>query len=193
MEKPRNWPQDIKYLPAPSQSKSLSASHLAGIRARPAALPFIPRDLCPCPNPWVKITAISSPKHPASGQYGLFATRHLKPGTLILPYIGVVHPGTESSTESDYDLSLDRDADLAVDAAQAGNEARFINDYRGVRDRPNAEFREVWCEKYGQRCMAVFVLPEGKKTKGKGGIAKGEEILVSYGKGFWGHRVGEQS
>jgi hypothetical protein len=50
--------------------------------------------------------------------------------------------------------------------------------------------------------MAVYVLPEGKNAAGKGkgkgkgkggrkakvGIAKGDEILVSYGKGFWRHR-----
>lgn len=43
--------------------------------------------------------------------------------------------------------------------------------------------------------MAVFVLPAGKNapTKaGAGGIAKGAEILVSYGKGFWSRRKEEQ-
>jgi len=39
--------------------------------------------------------------------------------------------------------------------------------------------------------MAVFVLPARKKATGwerEVGIARGEEILVSYGKGFWGGR-----
>lgn len=43
--------------------------------------------------------------------------------------------------------------------------------------------------------MAVFVLPAGKNgpTKaGVGGIAKGAEILVSYGKGFWSKRKEEE-
>jgi xeroderma pigmentosum group C-complementing protein len=118
---------------------------------------------------------------------------------------------------SDYDLWLDRDADLAVDAARAGNEARFINDYRGVplpqplpqlrsegqgrgggrpqRRRPNAEFRVVWDPRVGERCMAVFVLPAGKRAVGSArtvGIARGEEVLVSYGKGFWQGRKGEE-
>ncbi|KAJ4293951.1 hypothetical protein N0V88_005465 [Collariella sp. IMI 366227] len=46
-----------------------------------------------------------------------------------------------------YDLWLDRDGDLAVDAARMGNEARFVNDYRGVPGRngkkANAEFKPV--------------------------------------------------
>ena len=89
--------------------------------------------------------------------------------------------------QSDYDLSLDREHGIGIDAAKTGNEARFINDYRGIADRPNAEFREVWDQGIKERGMAVYVLREGKSGKGKG-IRKGEEILVSYGKGFWGAR-----
>lgn len=125
---------------------------------------------------------------------------------------------------SDYDLWLDREADLAVDAARAGNEARFINDYRGVpgpdqhqhansnnpnfktkkqkkddhktKAKANAEFKTVWDPRTGERGMAVFVLPAGKKATGRArvvGIARGEEVLVSYGRGFWqGRREGEE-
>lgn len=39
--------------------------------------------------------------------------------------------------------------------------------------------------------MGVWVLGGGKKKKGVG-IKKGEEILVSYGKGFWGERKAEE-
>lgn len=85
---------------------------------------------------------------------------------------------------------LDRDAELAVDAEKAGNEARFINDFRGVGDQPNSEFRETWDPRRGERCMAVFVLPSSKK-QAAGGIKKGDEILVSYGKGFWSKRKHE--
>lgn len=91
---------------------------------------------------------------------------------------------------SNYDLSLDRDLAVGIDADKMGNEARFINDYRGVGERPNAEFREVWDDRGKERGIGVFVLPERKDggKKGKGGIKKGEEVLVSYGKGFWGAR-----
>lgn len=100
---------------------------------------------------------------------------------------------------SDYDLTIDRDSGLSVDAAKAGNEARFINDYRGMcADGPNAEFRDAMDEKAGEMAIGVWVLPEGKakgKGKGKGakGIRKGEEILVSYGKGFWEGRRRRES
>ena len=151
----------------------------------------------------------------------------------MVRYIGVVHAGNPNSSkeheESDYDLWVDRQGDVAVDAAGGGNEGRFVNDYRGVpsliqerrsgkgqwkvegkgmkmgkgqktgkgavvKRRPNAEFRVVWDEALQERGMGVFVLPAGKKAVGrerKVGIAAGEEILVSYGKGFWGERKGE--
>jgi hypothetical protein len=44
--------------------------------------------------------------------------------------------------------------------------------------------------------MAVFVLPAGKKATGRArvvGVARGEEVLVSYGRGFGqGWRVEEE-
>lgn len=145
----------------------------------------------------VKITPISDVKHPANGQSGLFAARDLKPGDFILEYLGVMHTDSISQSfmsphsDSDYDLSLDRNAGLAIDAAAMGNEARFINDYRGIAAKPNAEFREIWSARRGERGMGVFVFGEGKKKVFKG-IKKGEELLVSYGRGFWGARRGEE-
>ena len=61
-----------------------------------------------------------------------------------------------------------------------GNEARFINDYRGVAAKPNALFEERR-NAAGELCMAVW--------SGKEEIKKGQEILVSYGKGFWQARA----
>jgi SET domain-containing protein len=149
----------------------------------------------------VRITPITDQKHPAFEQSGLFAARDLRPGELIIPYYGEVHPsdpGLENPhLTSDYDLWLERNADVAVDAERVGNEARFVNDFRGVpgAERANAEFREVWDVRRRERTMAVFVLPAGKKATGKArsvGISKGQEILVSYGKGFWEKRREEQ-
>ncbi|KAL8393670.1 hypothetical protein RB595_003417 [Gaeumannomyces hyphopodioides] len=268
---PKNWPEDIPYLYTPRHSPALTESQLAAIRIPPAQAPApaadgatapgtIPRSLRRGPCPAVEIRTITDPRHPAAGQRGLFAARRLEPGALVLPYLGEVHPGTAeppkedgddddgqqySYAESDYDLWLSRDADVAVDAARCGNEARFVNDYRGVRGaaRANAEFREVWDPRpqprprappldvggagagagpppagrapvvAGEWTMAVFVLPAGKKALAKqqqqkrgrgsrggavggggrkerplGGINEGEEILVSYGKGFWEKR-----
>ncbi|KAH6617827.1 hypothetical protein B0J18DRAFT_446029 [Chaetomium sp. MPI-SDFR-AT-0129] len=263
---PLNWPSHIPYLTRPSYSRYLTPAHLRALRTRPAAdsadpLPVIPRSLRPGPCTSVCIVPITDLGHPANGQAGLFATRDLAPGELILPYIGEVHIGTApfghvnpdkdkhndqdnknndnndvdaisvvedqddpyDYATSDYDLWIDRESDLAVDAARAGNEARFINDYRGVpgpdqrhqygnsnsnfktkkqkRDdqkakaKANAEFRTVWDPRTGERGMAVFVLPAGKKATGRArvvGIARGEEVLVSYGRGFWQGRRGDE-
>ena len=138
----------------------------------------------------VQCQKISDEIHPANGQYGLFAAHHLAPDSFILPYLGYVHTEAESDETSNYDLSLDRDVGIGVDAATMGNEARFINDYRGVpgADKANVEFRDIWIDvgrgKAG-KCIGIFVLPAGKSGKRAVGIRKGEEILVSYGKGFW--------
>lgn len=196
---PKNWPEGLPYLDSPAYSPALSKAQLQSLRSRPAdddlaaGLREIPRDVKPgaCAN--VKITPITDARHPACGQAGLFAARALPAGSLILPYVGELHPADAAAhSSSDYDLWLDRSGDVAVDAARMGNEARFVNDYRGVPDavRPNAEFGEVWDVRRGEKGMAVFVLPAGKKAKDKGGggIAKGQEILVSYGRGFWEKR-----
>ncbi|KAI0830017.1 hypothetical protein F5Y06DRAFT_282296 [Hypoxylon sp. FL0890] len=196
---PKNWPSSIPYLLQPSYAPHVTKSQLQVIKARaPELTTEIPRDFPRGPSAFVKIIPINDPSHPANGQSGLFAAKQLPPGSLILPYYGIVHsslpPYSTFHEKSDYDLWLDRDAALAVDADKAGNEARFVNDYRGVKERPNSEFRECWDSRRGEKCMAVFVLPAGKNTgkKAATGIGKEEEILVSYGKGFWSKRRDEQ-
>lgn len=172
---PKNWPASLPYLTHPSYSPHLAKEQLRALKIRgdiddaaciPASLPF-------GPSASVKITPIAAAGHPACGQAGLFAARALAPGSLIVPYVGVVHsarpPYSAAHERSDYDLWLDRDAEVAVDAAAAGNEARFVNDYRGVRVRPNAEFRECWDSRRAEKTMAVFVLPATKKSPGKKG------------------------
>jgi hypothetical protein len=195
---PKNWPPNIPYLIIPSYSKILSSTHKMAIQTRPNdALP-IPPNNTKGPCFLVKITPIVSPSHPAVGQNGLFAAKDLKPGTFILQYLGEIHasPNSRQSenveevdphASSNYDLSLDRESGIGIDADKRGNEARFINDYRGVAERPNAEFRELWDERRSERGMGVWVLPVGKSGKSRG-IKKGDEILISYGRGFWGAR-----
>lgn len=197
MPEPKNWPDALPYLTAPLHSKELSPTQLQILRTKPPPSQSPPTQSIPAsstqtPSTNVKIHLIQDPKHPAHGQYGLLATRDLKPGSFILPYLGRVHAGGGGTDpHSDYDLWLDREADVAVDAARQGNEGRFVNDYRGVRGRPNAEFGAAWCERWGQMCVGFWVLGSpGKKGKVEG-IKKGEEILVSYGKGFWGEKRAE--
>ncbi|RVX65952.1 hypothetical protein B0A52_09837 [Exophiala mesophila] len=189
--KPKNWPQEVQYLTSLSLMPSVD---LATLRLpNPGTLPLI-APLPAAPSLWTNILPITDPTHPAFGQNGLFATRSLSPGSFILFYLGLVHTSATTDPASDYDLSLDREHDISIDATRCGNEARFINDYRGVRSEgPNAEFRDcafevsagVWEKRIG-----VFVLDKGKSPKGPRakGIAKGQEIVVSYGKGFWNAR-----
>ncbi|KAH8601364.1 hypothetical protein B0O99DRAFT_608721 [Bisporella sp. PMI_857] len=194
---PKNWPSGLPYMAIQKLSTDLDPIQIAALRTRPkdaVDTSSMPRGPCAL----VKIAPISIPSHPAYGQAGLFAAKDLKPGAFILQYIGEVHAPSLSSptkpnrhTDSDYDLSLDREHGIGIDAAMAGNEARFINDYRGIGDKPNAEFREIWDMKKGERGMGVWALKVGKSGKGKG-IRKGQEILVSYGKGFWGARKGAE-
>lgn len=191
---PKNWPSNVTYITTPSYSRIITETHLSALHSPAKDIQDIPASTPKGPCSLVRITPITSPAHPACGQSGLFAARDLKPGSFILQYLGEVHgPSLSSSSapdpyaDSDYDLSLDRELGIGIDADRKGNEARFINDYRGVAERANAEFKEVWDERRKEKGMGVWVLGEGKSGKGKG-VKKGEEILVSYGRGFWGAR-----
>ena len=191
--RPKNWPHDLPYLNTLIYTPSLDSQRLNVPRASLSPLDVIVNPaILRIPASHVRITRITNPSHPAHGQHGLFATQQLAPSSFIVLYLGIAHLNTESDPQSDYDLSLDRESGVSVDASQAGNEARFVNDYRGVRrEGPNAEFRDVWIEmgkgSVGRR-IGVFVLGAGKSRKKSKGIMKGEEIVISYGKGFWNER-----
>ena len=111
---------------------------------------------------------------------GLFASTKITPNSYVVSYHGEIH--SDERVDSDYDLALDRvgETSLGVDAAQRGNEARFVNDFRGVKPKPNAVFR-LGRDNRGWLEMSVW---SGSLT-----IKKGEEILVSYGKGWWKART----
>lgn len=153
------------------------------------------------------IKTVNKPGHPAHGQRCLVAKKRIGANELIIPYLGVLHlsftndegnrialagtPAADEHDSSDYDISLLRlsSADpknpygvhlgIGVDAAKAGNAARFVNDFRGIGEAPNAEFR-LGKGEGGEARMEVW--------SGKNGVAKGAEVLVSYGKSWWGAR-----
>ena len=199
---PYNWPNEIQFLPDQTYSTAVTTdlrSALSRTSTESATLARIPRERLKTPCPWVNILTITNEKHPAKGQRGLFAAQQLEPDSLICLYLGHVHTNSLSDTDahSDYDLSYDRETGLSIDAAQSGNESRFANDYRGIAQRPNAEWRDcliqVPSDKRAdgvkwERRVGIFVLPAGNAGKRKGGIKAGDEILVSYGKGFWESR-----
>jgi hypothetical protein len=190
---PTSWPTDLPFLTSPYFDRSLTPTQLEALRPKSlttseqTSLPKSSRIFLPQAHNLVKIEKITSTSHPAFGQSGLFANRNLSPGTHLIDYLGKVHacPSDECKS-SDYDLCiLDRSIGVGIDSAGMGNEARFINDFRGIREKPNAEFREHWIkivdrgvDKWEIR-MGVWVLEHGN------GIGKGEEVCVSYGKGYW--------
>ncbi|CEQ42904.1 SPOSA6832_04780 [Sporobolomyces salmonicolor] len=187
---PPNFPPSVTYLSHPAPSRLLPRSlQLAYCTPSPASS-------LPNPPPRVQIRTISDPAHPAHGQSGLFnaSGKKLERGTWIRDYVGLVHLEKEADPTSDYDLCLERvpasegaEAEVVgIDATKTGNEARFVNDYRGIRgfQRPNAVFE-----------LRTWDLPGGKGRgvrmavwAGPHGVEKGSEICVSYGRGFWDQR-----
>ncbi len=106
-------------------------------------------------------------------------------------------PGTQGDNTLDDTPTPGHDTycviDIGIDASTHGNVARMINDYRGVPGitRPNAEFRESKCFAkplaIGQTTVPTVSGMEVWSLEKP--IAKGEEILLSYGKGFWHART----
>ncbi|KAF8758533.1 SET (Su(var)3-9, Enhancer-of-zeste, Trithorax) domain [Rhizoctonia solani] len=172
---PARWPNNVEYLVQsildpkfPKESRELL---VVGPDVPPSQLAGRSSQRIP-----VTIKIIDNPNHPAFGQRGLFACGKIAANSFILPYIGEIH--SDDREDSDYDLSLHRACEISigVDASRKGNEARFVNDFRGIQPKPNATFRQ------GADCRGWL---EMSIWSGPLSIKKGEEILVSYGKGWW--------
>lgn len=180
---PQAWPSQgpglaVQYTPKNVYFDGLGPQQLkaAGAAAAAGGVPLLHSEL-KRPNPLVSIKLVDVPTHPACGQRGLFAKRPFSPGELITDYVGAVHRSERVSQTSDYVLALT--PEIAIDAERMGNEARFVNDFRGCMPRANAEFRQYVHKASGELRMGVFALAP---------IAKGGEICISYGKGFWKSR-----
>ncbi|KAG8220032.1 hypothetical protein J3R82DRAFT_1045 [Butyriboletus roseoflavus] len=154
--KPPQWPPSIQFITSPRYHSSVPASTRA-LLTNGASTPH-PKSPRRTINPLVRIKLITEPGNPACGQYGLFALKKIHLRSHIIDYIG------------------EDGVNVGIDASGMGNESRFINDYRGIRDKPNAEFVEYQTTG-GELRMSIW-------SKGDG-IKKGEEILVSYGKSWW--------
>ncbi|KAJ3191366.1 hypothetical protein HDU82_003605, partial [Entophlyctis luteolus] len=224
MELPVNWPPDVVY----TDDYDLASVGLTrlppvdtGTAARLKLEQFPPK---PRAHPHARITRITDPRHPANGQFGLFATADLHCGQHVVDYIGeVIRADDDRVKTSDYVLdfggggegirisiggSADAEVRLAIDGARVGNEGRMVNDFRGVpappdythksfakkksanpeyagfanKSKANVEFRcyiNRSCR--GEMRMGLFVCDAR-------GIKRGQELLVSYGKGYWASR-----
>ena len=163
---PPRWPDGIRYL---------ATYHCGAGVPRELAASVMKHKPDADSRKNISIRIIDDKEHPACGQRGLFASRKLPAHSYIIDYIGEVHTDAMLSKSSDYTLSF-RDG-LSIDGERAGNEARFVNDYRGVAGRANVEFSFR-----DEKKTAI-----GFRVLGRD-IAKGEEVRVSYGKGFWAAR-----
>jgi hypothetical protein len=184
---PKAWPKEINYLNSLAYTSAITAEIKQSLHQAPSNASIIPDPSTP--YSMVSIKRITLVDHPAYNQNGLFASRNLPPSSFIILYLGLLHDFNDTDPSSSYDLSVDAELGVGIDAQSMGNEARFINDYRGIREKPNAEFKDVWVRTERgtiERRIGVFAL--GGKGREKG-IRKGEEILVSYGKGFWKARM----
>ncbi|KAF9036502.1 SET domain protein [Hymenopellis radicata] len=172
---PPHWPKDVVFLKASKFHSSVSTSTKTFIQPSPG------KSQCSGDNSGsqVIIRVITDPAHPAFGQFGLFSAKKIAAKTHIIDYIGEIH--VEERPDSNYDLSLHRFQDgmsVGIDASKMGNEARFINDFRGVKQKPNAIFvdgRDI----NGELRMSIW----SNST-----LKRGEEILVSYGRSWWRER-----
>jgi hypothetical protein len=203
---PANWPTDIQYIEVPRYALNFPEGVSALLRRSstgksPNSAAASPPKSGLRPTRTV-IRRIESPSHPAFGQRGLFAAKRIPSNTFIIQYVGELH--VDERPTSNYDLSLiklptssllragqngDNDPldvgfiSVGIDAAKMGNEARFVNDYRGTgEERPNAFFQDV---QGGDGTLHITI------WTGNRPIAKGKEILVSYGKGWWAARKDE--
>lgn len=196
---PTNWPSNVNYTTRNIYSKSIPSDILQNLTGKStvsqanSTSAFPPQTAKHVANVGgVKIRLITNKSHPACGQYGLFAARKLKPKAHVLDYMGVVHTDQEADPDSDYDITLDGGAitmvknletgeekeermPISIDAWKWGNEGRMVNDYRGIGDKPNVQFDEHIVQ--GEQRIGIFVMDKE--------IQKGEELLVSYGKGMF--------
>ena len=118
---------------------------------------------------------------PRQGRERTFRRAKALPGEHIVDYLGYVTLSGNEDQTSDYSASFGDDHELALDAAKVRNEARMCNDFRNTGKRANAVF-DQYRDAAGDKKLAIFVGPHP--------MGKGEEVLVSYGKGFWANRVG---
>lgn len=74
---------------------------------------------------------------------------------------------------------------------EAKHEASVSNEKtsKSAAARAKQERRNARRRKQGMRGVGIFVLPAGRAGKRKDGIRAGQEVLVSYGKGFWAHHA----
>lgn len=171
---PSNWPKNMKYLDDIEWN-----GHQNQIQS---CLKVPDRDvekqksLIKPHHTVVEIKRIESPSHPLHSQYGLFAKEDIAANTIIGRYTGDIVLDPKNSNYA-YWIGSIGDISYYIDAKFAGNEMRFVNDFRGIANCPNVAF--VRCT---QSSTGLFKDLRIVTTRN---IRTAEEFLVDYGCGFW--------
>lgn len=125
--------------------------------------------------PGIEARLIDETGHPCRGQLGVFAMRAWERFEIVGEYVGMVKAPT---VEGAYVLALQSDLPqteaLSLDAGDAGNELRFVNDFRGVATGANVAFRSTTVNGLPVRMLVVLE-----------DLAYGAELLVDYGFDYW--------
>jgi len=163
---PAGWPRDVQFSSAlifPG-SKDLSKNHTIQKQMDGVKILKCPAD------------------HKCKGELGLFARRAFEPDQVLGHYAGKVlleqdFPSQSSDDElTKYVFDFVEEEGCFIDAKTVGNEARFVNDYRGIASTPNAEFVESSLPSTGQKVIYLVVTQH---------MQAGVEILVDYGEKYW--------
>ena len=145
---PKNWPNDISYI---------NVQPFVGFKN--LKLDF---------TPGVKIRKIDDPNSVLYNQFGLFSTKDFDKFDVVGQYTGNLVNKLEGGI---YVASSDN---CCIDAIDAGNELRFINDYRNVSNIANVTIRICYIDK---KPRVLFVVTNE--------IKEGEQLLTDYGDDYW--------
>lgn len=148
---PKNWPSHLEYINIMKYPKN------------------IPKKLY-IKN--VKIKLINDENHICNGQYGLYALNKIQKFDILGEYTGKI-----SSTGGRYVAgfrNLEYTNNYGVDAQDSGNELRFINDYRNIKNKANTILKNAYIDK---RPKILVVATDN--------IQEDEELLLDYGIGYY--------
>jgi len=127
----------------------------------------------------VEIRPVMKKSHPAytESQLGLFTKKNLPKDTIIGEYTGFVQQRIDNSKHT-ATLHSDDGCTVEIDASKAGNETRFINDFRGKEAEPNVKYRQM---RFGG-CWHVFVVTIKD-------IESNQEVVADLGSTRWIHET----
>ena len=176
MSLPRNWPPGFRYAPT-SVYEDVSAHFFRHLLVSPD--PASQNRIAPCieerrVHPLLSIQKIEKP-HPLAGQFGVFAQGKIPAGAELGEYAGIVSFGQRKEKRPFKGVHCWRvpfgQAVFHVASDEVANELAFINDFRGLQERPNV--RTTWILHRGSYYFGFETIRE---------IEPMEELLVDYGK-----------